>query len=380
MRPPSKACKRKHSKYTFVKFYADLIYQTSRNICNGRCPFEHGGNGHNPEILEENIPFIFKAMLDAMTDDEVKQFNIFRHDQIYPFDDILKRRIKGKSKHYAEKNLSIATLLKYYTTPCSGKKDFAGKQLKKRYDAQSYNNQKRILSAFLESNMTDRKWACIRLYRDWDPYFTSRIKKAWHAHYDQSLAYVIVKHFPASFIQKELNEIKGLVDYWAICVRLGNNTSFKIDWNKLPLDEELYVRSELGMKDEKNLENKFFMFLSEKCEQCAHYFFLKSSGASDEEWMNYIDKKDDIVEWAIQDWHVAFLEHLPKYYPMIRSIAKLGMKNTLCKMTMIMNELYNELGSFKERQKDEDRYKVKALSLMAKHLRDQIRYNTRNNQ
>ena len=356
----------------FVKIYAELIAAISADIQMSYAPFENGGNGRNREIMEVNLPFLFRAMLKAMNDNEV--FSFKKNIAEKPFDYTLWKYLvfceKGYKKDNSEKNLPISTLLRYYTTPGSGKKDYACKNLKKRFDAIDYNYQRKILSAFLESNKTDRQWACKKLYYKWDPLFIKRIKNCWFKYQEKCLAFVIVKHFPSSFIIKELDHLSKLVDYWALCLRLGKHKSFIIKWNKLSLEKEFYVRAMLGIKDDKNLEKKFFKYMANQCEIAAKHFYLKQH-PDDPENNSFYEEHSDVHQWAIQPWEVVTLQYITNYSSIIHSAAKLGMKTMICKITMIINDFFKLLGPVSEQPNGEEAYKEKSLKLLAQLFREQ---------
>ena len=241
------------------------------------------------------------------------------------------------------KNLTVSTLLKYYQTPGSGRKSYASRELKKRFDHQSSSDQRKILSAFIDSNKSDRKWACIRLYRNWDPTFENQIASAWSAYKEQTVAYVIVKHFHESYVYEQRDSLAPLVDYWAICARLGRHPGFTIRWENLSISDELFVRAKLEMAgDEQSLIAKLYAYLIKQCEVAHKYLSLKL--LTDESTLslfcNYYDCNRKVIQWVDQPWTVLSIFHFPEMGSIVNSLSRIGMKDTLIELSRLCNELY----------------------------------------
>jgi len=66
------------------------------------------------------------------------------------------------------KNHPIATVIKNYVNKKSGKVSESREEIKWRFKALDWKYQKRILSAFLESGISDRDWAYGMVLDYWD--------------------------------------------------------------------------------------------------------------------------------------------------------------------------------------------------------------------
>lgn len=346
-----------------IDSYSDLLSQLNKFFIDSHTPAEQGEAVFNTTDYEEDISFLLKFMLNAMNKEEVEKVrsSIGYNVNSPCISEILDNYLSSRPKRITEKNLPISQLLEMYCTPQSGKKSSSAVQLKKRFKYQSYQDQMKILRAFLKSNKTDREWACVRLYKNWDPLFESDIRNVWQYQKEKSLATVIVKHFPVSFVLQELKNLSKLVDYWALCVKLGNSPEFTIKWDRLSIDEEFYVRSILGRGDAKILEKRLFSYLLEQCK--LGYYYLTLLQGSDKETINdFCGKYPNIALWIIQPWTTAKLSDIPKVGSLTSSISRLGMKETILKLTFVVRDMLKHIKPYKE-VNGEDIIKHKAESL-----------------
>ena len=83
--------------------------------------------------------------------------------------------------YYKEKkrNTPIATLIKNYINKKSGKVADSRGEIQTRFDYLDWKDQKKIISAFLESGKTDRQWAYSKVLDYWDKSFEPKVKELW---------------------------------------------------------------------------------------------------------------------------------------------------------------------------------------------------------
>lgn len=167
---------------------------------------------------------------------------------------------KEHSKKIEPLNESVTTLLKWYQNKNSKKVSYAYKQLVRRYDAQSFVDQKKILRAFLNGSKTSSEMAATKLKVVWIPELENDIAAAWWCFKGPKMARVIIDNMPESFVLQEQEELviaAGQVDsasflpgaYALLCGRLGCTSGFKMDESRLnPLDW-FYVVSKLCLTD-----------------------------------------------------------------------------------------------------------------------------------
>lgn len=78
---------------------------------------------------------------------------------------------KERPKKTEQPNEPITTLLRWYQDKGSKKVSYAYERLVKRFDAQSFADQKKIIDAFLSGGKKSSEWAATRLRRNWIPGF-----------------------------------------------------------------------------------------------------------------------------------------------------------------------------------------------------------------
>ncbi len=190
-------------------------------------------------------------------------------------------------KMHAKGNEPIETLLRWYGNKKSKKVSYAFRQLTKRYETQSFNNQKRILRAFLSGGKYASEWAATRLRKRWIPGLENKIKAAWGAHKGPIMAMTILYMMHEDFVMQEQ---EGLVRashdpqsaYAILCGRLGGEPDFVIDESRLRIIDWFYVYGKLQRTDKvPEIDGKVDQFIRElDCkdfimyEEISEYSFL----------------------------------------------------------------------------------------------------------
>ena len=160
------------------------------------------------------------------------------------------------------KNEPIGRLLRYYLDKKSKKVVYARTQLRSRFLHQGYQEQNKILKAFLNGSKDDCEWAARYLRDNWRKEMAEAVSAAWDKTGIQTLAYVILRHFPDDYILKEQTKLSEIAGYQYVCARVGNDPSFVFDESRLITPDYFYVMAKLGRNvDATAMEQRFYDYL-----------------------------------------------------------------------------------------------------------------------
>ena len=150
--------------------------------------------------------------------------------------------------YYKEKkrNTPIATLIKNYVNKKSGKVADSRGEIQTRFDYLDWKDQKKIISAFLESGKTDRQWAYSKMLNYWDKSFEPKVKELWEQLHEDKCSWVVIRHFPLKYLSQNIDKFTEDRDYYFICLRLAEDKSFVIDKDRLSLTDYLAVLHHTG--------------------------------------------------------------------------------------------------------------------------------------
>ena len=143
-------------------------------------------------------------------------------------------------------NTPIAKLIRDFTNKDSGKVCESRKDIQIRFDYLDWKDQKKILSAFLESGKTDRQWAYSKLVYYWDKSFEHRVKELWEKHHEYRCSWPVIRYFPEKYILQHMEEFTVEKDYYYICLRLTGKNGFHIEKDKLTPADYLSVLYQSG--------------------------------------------------------------------------------------------------------------------------------------
>ena len=141
------------------------------------------------------------------------------------------------------KNSPIATVIKNYLNKKSGKVTDSRSEIQRRFFGLDWKDQKKIMSAFLDSGISDRDWAYSRLLDLWDASFEPQVLKLWETYHEEKCAWVIIRHFPKEFIKNHIDTFDESRDYYFICRRLVDDSDFVIDKERLSKTDYLMALS-----------------------------------------------------------------------------------------------------------------------------------------
>ena len=208
------------------------------------------------ESLEKPVRIYLYRLL--LADDQCPDLLIGR------LEEEIDRNVKNKRKQIKEHspNEPITLLLKLYQNKKSRKVTEAAKKLRRRFDGQSYQVQKAILSAFLSGSQNDVNWAANRLKERWIPSLEEDVANCCIRTGLSTISKVAVKNCSTDWIKQHQDKLEEYAGYKLICLRLNDDPSFQIDESKLSPVQYLSVMAQLGKSVEpKVAESKWRAFV-----------------------------------------------------------------------------------------------------------------------
>lgn len=172
--------------------------------------------------------------------------------------------------HKKEENKSIGYLLKLFSTRINN--DSVKKELMARYDFQTSNIQRKIISAFINADDKDaRWWACWRLLENWNNCFSNDIKRLWELYREEPCGRLVIQYLPKQYVIENQNILGVGRNYMYLGLRLFDTPNFVIDKDKFNksncLNEYnyLYVIAKTGglIEGEKMLHSLFKLITEE---------------------------------------------------------------------------------------------------------------------
>lgn len=145
-----------------------------------------------------------------------------------------------------KRNTPISRLIRDYTNKESGRVSESKVEIKRRFEHLDWKDQKRIVSAFLDSCRSDREWMYVRLLDLWDDCFAPRIAELWEQHHEERCAWVVIRHLPEDYIISQLDSFSNDRDYYFVCRRLAHRSDFCIDRERLSPVDHLAVLVHAG--------------------------------------------------------------------------------------------------------------------------------------
>lgn len=140
-----------------------------------------------------------------------------------------------------KRNTPISTLIRNYVNKKSGKVTGSREEIKWRFDHLDWKDQRKIMSAFLDSCMSDREWAYTKLLDNWDSSFEPKVRELWETYHEYKCSWSIIRYFPLEYIKEHIGEFTDERDYYFICLRLAKAKDFVIDRTKLSNRDYLAV-------------------------------------------------------------------------------------------------------------------------------------------
>lgn len=143
-------------------------------------------------------------------------------------------------------NLPISRVIKGYLDKDGGKVAASRKEIEWRFNALDWRYQKQILFAFLQSGMSDRKWAYKKLFAFWDDCFIPVLKDLWEQYHEMELSWIVIRFFPTDYLKKDFKNLNKGRNYYFLYQRLRDDADFVLDRTRLDEADLLAVKYELG--------------------------------------------------------------------------------------------------------------------------------------
>ena len=164
------------------------------------------------------------------------------------------------------RNTPISKLIRDFTDKESGNVCEARKEIQIRFEHLDWKDQKKILSAFLESGKADRQWAYSKLVDYWDKSFEHRVKELWEKHHEYRCSWPVIRYFPEKYILQHMEEFTEEKDYYFICLRLAGKKGFHIEKEKLtPADYLSVLYQSGGTISEEEAKDILFRIVHKYC-------------------------------------------------------------------------------------------------------------------
>lgn len=212
-----------------------------------------------------------------------------------------------------KRNRPISIAIKGYLDKSGGKVSVSRNEIEWRFDALDWRYQKQILFAFLQSGMSDRKWAYKKLYALWDDCFIPLIKGLWELYHEIEVSWLIIRFFPIDYLKQNFDSLSTGRNYFFLYGRLHNDPDFVLDKSRLNEVDLLLVMHESGeIITNDDVRDLFYLLMYKFCK--GEYKFRI---------YNATDEKPQLLSI----FHNSFVESL----------------NTFILFKMNNNELYDEL-------------------------------------
>ena len=145
-----------------------------------------------------------------------------------------------------KRNTPVVTLIKNYVNKKSGKVSVSREEIKWRFDHLDWKDQKKILTAFMDSGISDREWAYSKMLDNWDDSFQPKVRELWETYHEYKCSWSIIRYFPLEYIKEHIGEFTDERDYYFICLRLAKDKDYVIDRTKLSDRDYLAVLCHTG--------------------------------------------------------------------------------------------------------------------------------------
>lgn len=132
-----------------------------------------------------------------------------------------------------KRNNPITKLIRNYVNKKSGKVSVSREEIKWRFDYLDWKDQKKILTAFMESGISDREWAYSKMLDNWDDSFQPKVKELWETYHEYKCSWSVIRYFPLEYIKEHISEFADERNYYFICLRLAKDNDYVIDRTKL---------------------------------------------------------------------------------------------------------------------------------------------------
>ena len=186
-----------------------------------------------------------------------------------------------------KRNTPIATLIRNYVNKKSGKVSESRSEIKWRFDYLDWKDQKQILTAFLDSCMSDREWAYSKLLDNWDETFEPKVKELWENYHEYKCSWSVIRYFPLEYIKEHFDEFRNERDYYFISLRLAKDMGYAIDRTQLSDTDYLALLYHSGRDiSDEDARDTLFNIVHDCCLE--HSFIAKLEHVGEERYNNVV--------------------------------------------------------------------------------------------
>ncbi len=132
------------------------------------------------------------------------------------------------------RNKKISTLIKWFVERKKGKIVESRQEIQRRFDHLDWNDQKKIIFAFLSSGKADRYWIYPYLVKYWDDEFIPIVKDLFEKYHEEKCKWAIIRYFPINYLLQNIELFSKDRDYFFLCRRLAyDKVPYVIEKGKL---------------------------------------------------------------------------------------------------------------------------------------------------
>ncbi len=174
------------------------------------------------------------------------------------------------------RNRPISYAIKGYLDKSGGKVSASRNEIEWRFNALDWRFQKQILIAFLQSGMSDRKWAYKKLYALWDDCFIPQIKNLWELYHEIEASWLIIQFFPVDYLKQNFDSLSSGRNYYFLFCRLHNDSDFVLDKTRLTEVDLLSAKIKSGeIITDGDIRDLFYLLIYKMCKGVYKYKVYK---------------------------------------------------------------------------------------------------------
>lgn len=243
-------------------------------------------------------------------------------------------------------NKPISVAIKGYLDKSGGKVTASRNEIEWRFNALDWKYQKQILFAFLQSGMSDRKWAYKKLFAFWDDCFIPSLGELWKLHHERELAWLIIQFFPTDCLKGKINEFSEGRNYYFLYRRLREDPDFVLDKTRLNEADLLIVMIEADeIVTDDDIRDMFYIIIYKLCKGVYKFGAYRV--------MMYDDKKPPLLtmfDSSIVRLMIGVIANKLGRYELVEELRKW--------MVSVSSDLWKEYGNSYNFGSNKERHKI----------------------
>lgn len=242
--------------------------------------------------------------------------------------------------------MPISIAIKGYFDKSGGKVTASRNEIEWRFNALDWKYQKQILFAFLQSGMSDRKWAYKKLFAFWDDCFIPSLKELWELHHERELAWLIIQFFPSDYLKVNKKEFSEGRNYYFLYQRLHEDPDVVLDKTRLNEADLLSVMVETGeIITDDDIRDMFYIIIYKLCKGVYKFGAYRV--------MMYDDKEPPLLtmfDSSIVRLMIGVIANKLEKYDLVEELRKW--------MVSVSNDLWKEYGYSYNYGSNEERHEI----------------------